>query len=248
MTIHMPDEMEGVDLRDFTDAFRMVWEKDVAGFNRKFVNVPSQTAADKILEAAEAYMDQRYPLPQDRVFTSFNSFEFTQKDFYLPALKVFNYENGEFYSPSRFAHWKNKELKAEHIEIGRINYDDKKYEMAKSQRLVHHVSATCDCGIYGSVNMEELELYFHADPFSSPIMLDPRYDPNARKLCIVEPSNNADVFIARKGWKASKVFISEIVGETISAENASDMLSMVWQRSLAVSKIIQPEKHSQEYP
>lgn len=248
MTLHMPDEMETSDLQDFTNSFRVRWEHDIEGFNREFVFTPHDIAAMKIAQLANAYMDHRYSLPEDRVFTSFQSSTFEQKDFYLPTLKVFNFKDGQFYSPSRFAHWKNKELKAEHLEIGRISYDSKTYEIDRPERLVHHVSATCDCGIYGSVNVEELELYLHTTPQSSTIMLDPRYDPKDRKLCIIEPSNKSEVFIARKGWKASKAFISEIVGETMSVDDASELLSMVWNRPVNVDKIFHPDIHKQEYP
>lgn len=237
----IPDDMDEDDRLDFTAEFRKL-EFEPAKFMNLFRGMDfimdEAGAIHRIQELIEEFLNKRYPEPQYKPVASFHSDTFETKDYYLPALKVFNTRDGEFYSPARTVHWKNLELRAEHIEIGEMSrlsnrYDTYKYKGDKR----HKVNEVCDCGIYGSVNTEELNIYLHAQGDQAPIMLDHTFDPMQRALCIIEPANRASVFVARKGWKTSKAFISEVVNETISIAQASTLLSMVWNRKVDVAKV-----------
>lgn len=229
--VAMPDEMDHFDREEFTRLF-MELEKDHQ-FETIFGGVLSDyDKTTKVREMAEHFMIDRCPEPTDSIVSSFKRSTFEHKDYYLPALKVLNYRNGQFWSPAKTVLWKNNQLKADHLEVDDLD----RYTVTKTKKK-HAVGLQCDCGIYGSVNIEELELYFHHTSQDVVLMMDPNFEVSERRLVIVEPSNNADVFIARKGWKASKVFISEVVGDTISTADASELLSMVWRRRIDVAQI-----------
>lgn len=232
--ISMPDEMEEIDRIAFTEHFRD-FEHAPEAFKNEFVGLSNSDIIAKVEIMAEAFMNYRYPKPRDQVFTSFHAATFTHKDFYLPALKVLNFKDGEFYSPARTAKWKNLELKAEHLVVD-MDLGKGKYFVTKAQ-MKHKVDMVCDCGIYGSVNVEELGTYYHYTRDTGMIQMDPNFTKADRRLVIVEPSNDAGVFLARKGWKATRAFISEIVGDTMSIQDASEMLSMVWQRRIDVNQV-----------
>lgn len=231
----MPDEMDEADREHFTEMFRRM-EADPGSFERFVAGLDDRATAEKIQNMAERYMDEVYPMPLDRVVTSFHASTFQHKDYYLPALKVLNLRDGVFYSPARTAAWKNNELIANHLEVEENDPTTRKYVVNVPKRRPHKPSLECDCGIYGSVNTEEIGIYLNYDGDHSMVMMDPNFSMSERRLVLIEPSNKADVFIARKGWKASKAFISEIVGETISFPDASELLSMVWQRPVDVAK------------
>jgi hypothetical protein len=75
----------------------------------------------------------------------------------------------------------------------------------------------CDCGIYGSVNLDEVSYHMVArEPNNMLVTLYDRNPIGERVLCIIEPSEYAEVILARKGWRAGAAFVSEIVGETLT--------------------------------
>ena len=162
------------------------------------------------------------------------------KEYFLPALKVLDYNDGQYASPSHKEVWKDLELVAEceRDDVSRFGYFGS---------YIHSVPhEDCDCGIYGSVNLEEIEYYLKME---SPTLIlvmhthlteEPSNPPNIppiKKLCIIEPSPDADVILCRKGWKASKAFISEVINETISVYEASELLSIAWKRKIDVGRV-----------
>lgn len=181
------------------------------------------------------HFEKMYPAPKVEPFSSFNGFTMEQKDYFLPALKVLNRDgHGVFWSPVYVVEWKNDELSAEHIR------SDYVFSFASTPRHVQtgkmeEIMETCDCGIYASVNLTELQQYVGmSDNKANSFGMDNRFDKKARKLCIIEPLSDATVWLASKGWKTDHAFVSEIVGETISPQDAATLLSMVWQRPLDV--------------
>lgn len=198
-----------------------------------------------LMDTLTNYFDERYPLPEPEVFasvrmpTNYNVFSPTapdkympveQKDYYLPGLKVLNLDSdGNYWSPMYPVQWFDNEMVAQHI--------DHRYPNSPVNSLWHDIQAdamqSCDCGIYASVNMSELSNYLNSSQLSAAVIgMDRRFGVEARRLCIIEPASNATVWLARKGWKATKAFISEIVGETISPTDAAELMSMVWKRPL----------------
>jgi len=96
----------------------------------------------------------------------------------------------------------------------------------------------CDCGIYGSVNLEEVSKYMVAkEPNNMLITLYDRNPIGERVLCVIEPSEDADVILARKGWRAGAAFVSEIIGETITIDEASTLLSIAWHREIDLRRL-----------
>lgn len=186
----------------------------------------------------EEFMDKKYPTPLKRVVPSFNAMTMETKEYFLPALKVLNEDDlGQLWSPAFPSVWEKNELVATHMSYG--NRIVAMYDTLHPNTDLLTAMKTCHCGIYASVNMEELGHYIRLDG-SNNIMgwsLDDRFDSSHRRLCIVEPFSDAYLFMARKGWKASHVYVSEIVGETISADDASTLLSMVWHRPIDISKL-----------
>jgi len=104
----------------------------------------------------------------------------------------------------------------------------------------------CTCGIYGSVNLEEINKYLYPIDDISTILRLNRYSypiddisttSKIRNLYLIEPSVGADVIMCPKGWKTSSAFISEIIGETISIDEASSLLSIAWNRKIDVRRV-----------
>lgn len=201
----------------------------------------------------EALMNTKYPTLKPEILHTLN------KDYFLPALKVLEMDkNGKFFSPSQKGEWVDNELNAECQATNsgpwtiRISYPYGAEDVSTvgSHKAPHE---DCDCGIYGSVHTEEVRGYLEAERRSNgrnssmyfgswtggpPQILEEK----KRVLCIIEPSIGAEVILCRKGWKASKAFISEIVGETISAAEASQLLSMAWQRNIDVRRVFHEDR------
>lgn len=233
--LSMPDEMDEADRIAFTDAFHG-YERDPYTFEKTFANRSEKEIIEHIMQMAETFLNDRYPMPTEEVYHSFRASDFFQKDYYLPALKVLNYRDGEYFSPARPAKWTNMQLKGVHLDVEENDPTDPLKYVAKTNKD-HIVGPTCDCGIYGSVNVEELSIYLNSDGVRSLVQMDPHFGVLNRKLCIIEPSNKADVYLARKGWKTTHAFISEVIGDTISVNDASELLSMVWKRKVDVMKV-----------
>lgn len=206
----------------------------------------------EIREMTEALMQAKYPPFTPEIVSTLS------KDYYLPALKVLEMDkNGKFFSPSQTGEWIHNELVAECQASGgyghwtiRISYPFGTEEVTPvgKHKAPHE---DCDCGIYGSVHMEEVRGYLEKDTqinastmaFSSWRSSPPQIlEEKKRVLCIIEPSEGAEVIVCRKGWKASKAFISEIVGETISIAEASQLLSMAWQRNIDVRRVFHEDR------
>jgi hypothetical protein len=90
----------------------------------------------------------------------------------------------------------------------------------------------CDCGIYGSVNLEEIQDFLTNEGLTTAVRVE-----GERILCVIEPVEGVDVVITRKGWKAGAAFISEIVNETMRAEDASSLLSIAWHREIDLRRL-----------
>lgn len=206
-----------------------------------------------IQEYIDSYMDAAYPEFEPEVVHRMDS-SGEIKDYYLPALKALWFDGKDFFSPQKDTKWEGMELAAECYQLDLF----KGY--TKSPHSAPHDG--CDCGIYGSVNIEEVNewkdfdymAHTHVSKYShygvQPTMFwidditDPSEvvahpsaieEPEGRMvLCVIEPSVDATVHLARKGWKASNAFISEIIGETISIEDATEILSLAWKRQINV--------------
>jgi hypothetical protein len=202
---------------------------------------------------ADQHYDKLYPPFEPDVICT------PAKDYYLPALKVLKRSGGRYFSPQKESEWKDMELVArcekdsgpwlggrmKYVQLpngcidivvdGDVDYvHPPKHEAPDSE---------CDCGIYGSVNMDELLGYFQpsgAEVYARMVL--GRYDTDHSRnegvaLCIIEPSPDAKVILCRKGWKASKAFISEIVDETMSTDDASTLLSIAWHRPMNIRRL-----------
>lgn len=192
---------------------------------------------DFVVRALQEHMKEAYPEFEPEIIHSLNNG--VMKEYYLPALKVLHRLDGEYYSPSKVSHWRDMELEAVCMA------DD--YRLL-AYALTDFVAATephtapgdkCECGIYGTVNLDEALGYMGESNMVTlqRSLLVPHWDMGHQVLAIVEPSEGAKVMLARKGWKASKAFISEIVGETISPDDASNLLSLAWHRPIDVRRI-----------
>lgn len=199
----------------------------------------SEMTIDVFMEMITKYFDSQYPVPLARPFTSFNGFTMEQKDYFLPGLKVLNLDSdGVFWSPVYAVPWTDNELSADH------HPHPAQPQLLGSQYHpdIRSTMGVCNCGIYASVNLTELRSYFMMeDAYARNHGMDTRFTRRDRKLCIIEPSSEAIVWQARKGWKSDKAFISEVVGETISIPDAAELLSMVWQRRLDLSTLFSQE-------
>jgi hypothetical protein len=199
---------------------------------------------------ADQHYDKLYPPFEPDVICT------PTKDYYLPALKVLKRSGGRYFSPQKESEWKDMELVARCEDnipwlSSRVRYVkdangdiEMILEGGEFVASPRHESPdeSCDCGIYGSVNMDELIGYFQpsgADTYARMVM--GRYDDEPRDtgvaLCIIEPSPDAKVILCRKGWKASKAFISEIVDETMSIDDASTLLSIAWHRPMNIRRL-----------
>lgn len=181
--------------------------------------------------------DKKYAIFEPQIVSTFD------KDYFLPALKVLRIPDEEYVSPSREARWKDMELRAE------------------CQGGHDHESPDpeCDCGIYGSVNLDEIFEYIQAERqrviFSCSsesigytinkfgevdVVIEKGFRhelPKTFSLCIIEPSPDARVILCRKGWKASHAFISEVIEETISVSDANALLSIAWNRKIDIRRL-----------
>jgi hypothetical protein len=207
----------------------------------------------------EKYFENTYPEFMPEVVSTM------EKDYFLPALKVLERRKDGLYSPHYSERWDDMELKATcrrvlskdiTYQIGgmiRAAYGmpDNTDEVTQSQ---HHRSPDdeCDCGIYGSVNLEELKVWMEPEKEDDSWMMgfNPAIYPgneefsekHEKVLCIIEPSEDAKIILCRKGWRASSAFVSEIVNETIGMSAASQLLSMAWHRLIQVGRIYENRK------
>ena len=223
------------------------WPSITIGISaRDLIEDMEKSDAEKISKSLNEMMDSLYPPFEPEILTNISG-----KEYYLPALKVLEKDYlGQYYSPSKRNRWNNMELTAKcaHRDINFYYY------ISESNQEPHDApDENCDCGIYGSVNLEEVESYLvpgerifglpspqifqqtYRQPFTQ--VIDTEYKSPKRVLCIIEPSPDAKVILCRKGWKASKVFISEIIPDTMSIDEASAILSMGWHRELDIRRI-----------
>lgn len=171
-----------------------------------------------------------------------------QKDYFLPALKVLSIRNGEYLSTQREVRWVNMELRARCLQ--EPYYPPALVNPPPSLPPHKAPYPDCDCGVYGSVNLEEI-IGFIADQTNKAIqrthymeeigngIMASAYTYHAETrshfaLCIVEPSPDADYILCRKGWKASHAFISEIIGKTMDFHQAEELLSHAWRRKISL--------------
>lgn len=195
---------------------------------------------------AEALMEEKYPPFAPEIVHTLG------KDYYLPALKVLEMnKDSKFFSPSETAEWVDNELVAEcRDRSGWPIQVVLRYMRTDAPPVDRHKAPdeSCECGIYGSVNMEEVRAYLEKDDprhtYSINLYAGPQQILEEKKkvLCIIEPAEGAEVIVCRKGWRASKAFISEIVGETISTAEASQLLSVAWQRNVDVRRVFHEDR------
>lgn len=213
--------------------------------------LPDETEEHDIREiqkAIDLYFDKAYPDFEPEVIVA------REKEYWLPALKVLKYYKGKFSSPSVDATWRDMELHA--ICVKRDMPSITSVPMNEHSAPDEH----CDCGIYGSVNIEEIEEYLFrgVNPMASGgvwgmsptfVLLDGMYvddihaytmatrDQPRNVLCIIEPYPDAKVIRTRKGWKASHAFISEIIPDTMNLSDASRLLSIAWHRNIDIRRL-----------
>lgn len=206
---------------------------------------------ERIKGVVDNYFDYAYPKFTPEIITALD------KEYFLPALKVLNRtKDGRFYSPSHEVEWKNMELVAECRALS-FNPPQIKYRKSLNGGMDAFISAgdfipahnkhhapdfNCDCGIYGSVNLEEISSYIKPKDIDYAKLLaswsnEHLEEESMRSLCIIEPFPDAKVILCRKGWRAEKVFISEIVEETISISDASNLLSIAWHREIDIRRV-----------
>ena len=183
-------------------------EMDKMHIEREYIHfVPfGSQAASAYIESA---MDTLYPPFEPEIIYSASG-----KEYFMPALKVLEYYDGRFYSPTFGNLW------SEDMELNAVCDDG---------RIHPSPNSGCACGIYGSVNLDEINRYLYP--------IDILTISRIRSLYLIEPGVGADVIMCRKGWKASSAFISEIVGETISIDEASSLLSIAWNRKLDIRRV-----------
>lgn len=194
----------------------------------------------------EVFPEPKFPEPNYDIIPSYNPMTGEQKEYWLPALKVLNWNEiiGWFVSPSRPAIWANDELEYEFVEA---NYghglDYRAYEFERYQDGIHPFQYK-ESGIYGGMVLEEIGWFLGIDTPNG-YFIDPSYDLSCRRLCIIEPFPDADVVICEQGWRAKKAFISEIVGETIDVDTVSNLLSIAWNRKIDVRGLYENWKDNQ---
>lgn len=197
-------------------------------------------SVDMLVKLFRDYFDRTYQMPDSEMFHSFNGYTMEQKDYFLPGLKVLHWDkvNEVFWSPVYYTPWYDNQLSAGHL-IRNLQQPDVTH---RDHLNMDTAMVSCDCGIYASANMSELSSYFSLpDNQSRSLGMDIRFRREDRRLCIIEPFSDATVWMARKGWKASKAFISEIVGDTIGVMEASELMSMVWHRRMDLTTIFDKE-------
>lgn len=216
---------------------------------------------ENIHKLLDNYFETRCPVFEPEIVYGLD------KEYFLPALKVLKYKEGKFLSPGFDNEWVNGELQAKcesryGIRLGYPKYVKKSDGTTELQfdgtydESRHDAPADeCDCGIYGSVNLDEIKEYLGIQyPYN--VWTSPQFSVNAsyqgfdvevqayRKepvirnvLCLIEPSPDAKVIMCRKGWKASHAFISEIIGQTITQSEASQLLSIAWKREIDIRRL-----------
>lgn len=196
-----------------------------------------QSDIEAIEKLIKLYFENAYPEFESEIVHGMD------KDYFLPALKVLDFDGEFFYSPQRKARWERLELVAKCERVGRqFSHSSILYSVYAPSEDAHNWES-CQCGIYGSVNLEEISDFLR-EYISGMIFqsiepgrgTEPYYEP-VKKLVIIEPSPDADVILCRKGWRAQAAFISEIVGETITFEEASRLLSIAWHRTIDVTEL-----------
>lgn len=189
----------------------------------------------------DSYMNRTYPTFEPEMVYA------PQKEYFLPALKVLFHHKERLFSPGFDSEWKDMELHAQCIP-----------GWAVPNAVEHDAPGEhCNCGIYGSVNLEEIYSYLHLQKKiprimsrTIPIIYGVNYDRPPISaymqsedvvlepvLCIVEPCPDAKVILCRKGWRASHVFISEFVENTINLQDASKLLSIAWHRDINLTRL-----------
>ncbi len=215
--------------------FNEVEAEDAQGIRERLIAQRDYTFTIPVFSImAESYLDEKYPGPSQTPFLSFNGYTMEEKHYYMPTLKVLNRDSdGMYWSPVYTVPWVNDELLANHEDnmLG--------WSWSHDSHSIEEAMGMCDCGIYGSINLNELHSYYVAE--QNALNGDHKFTRDDHRLCIIEPYSDATVWVSRKGWKASKAFISEVVGETISVPDASTLLSMVWSTPLDLSTIFKPE-------
>lgn len=212
-----------------------------------------QSDAEKIKKLIDDYFDYAYPTFEPEVITSPTK----DKEYFLPALKILKRTDGRYFSPQYEVEWKDMELQAEcrvvtltapnvikYIKDSYGNIDMIADDVVPTFEHRHPApDKNCDCGIYGSVNLDEILNYVNPKTLDYYAQMTGRwgYDEEEYQVktvvCVIEPSPDADVIVCRKGWRASHAFISEIVGETISVNDASSLLSIAWHRNIDIRRI-----------
>jgi len=214
----------------------------------------------EIRKLIEKYMDEKYPEFEPEVVIAAHeewlgdNVRVSTKEYFLPALKALWFDGQDFFSPQRRNKWENMELVAK---CDASKWYTEPYKSAHTHSAPHK---DCECGIYGSVNLEEMSEWLEYEDssqmlgvgfrravlgdWSTQVLPDSTMDysietaPVQRMvLCMIEPSEDAEVHLCRKGWKASKAFISEIIDETISIDQASQILSLAWKRHIDVRRV-----------
>jgi hypothetical protein len=222
---------------------------------------PSSDAGEWLPDDAEAsdrtalkknidrFLDEIYPPFEPQVLTVFSPIagQGIVKEYYLPALKVLLHYNEAYFSPQRRSEWRDMELTAVCQNENPLQYIDNPDGSIDVLGYNNPPHVGCECGIYGSVNLEEISEWYSrmntrmyqamsAGLWSTALLGESTVSQPHAVLCIVEPSPGATVHLCRKGWKASRAFISEIVGDTISVRDAENLLSNAWQREIKLWK------------
>ena len=208
------------------------------GLNRGIPTLPThfedaeKKDIDAISRLIDLYFENTYPEFEPEIVHA------QYKDYFLPALKILDWDGQDFYSPQRKTRWGGNELDAKCVRYNE-GWNGMGYQIIAHKKYNHSIK-DCDCGIYGSVNLEEIQDYCITTVSGAFIPMDNDPIPERiieKKLVLIEPSPNADIILCRKGWKASHAFISEIVGETISIEDTSRLLSIAWHREIDVQEL-----------
>lgn len=152
------------------------------------------------------------------------------KEYWLPALKTLSVVNGHYMSPQRFTHWHDNQLTAMCTADYILSYSfmTARGNFPRPHPDVEAPVEDCTCGIYASINLGEIRAYRHYAI------------PNA--VVIVEPYPDAKVIVGDKGWRAGKVFISEVlIGDnpTVDMDFAAALLSRAWSFEFIPSEMEQ---------
>lgn len=239
------------------------WRPSIKDINLQIEDLES-VDVENIHKLLDNYFETRCPVFEPEIVYGLD------KEYFLPALKVLKYKEGKFSSPSLDVEWVDGELQAKcesryGVRLGNPRYVRKadgtselQFDNISEERRHDAPTDNCDCGIYGSVNLDEIKEYLgiqyphnmwmaypqqigiisdYENDFPSEVQ-SYRKEPVIRNvLCIIEPSPDAKVIMCRKGWKASHAFISEIIGQTITQSEASQLLSIAWKREIDIRRL-----------